>query len=395
MLIRAIEELFRANMDAHQVISTILRHDRKQNSYKIALLRAIGDVALEFSSLQEQGRDVAVPLRLLAEHWIAYFWPFVGDQPIWQGHRQQKKSGLSQDMSFRPALTELRREWEAVAVDSRPSDGFFLIHEMRLARRRRSYPESLKKAYGAAWRKIKGAIKYPIRYAGPGNWQVFERPRTLRGMDRPVAAVPETKANELCLVVSSRLWRTFCDLSLWVEALCVHEWSLFTETVDQWGSGPVERGAAYQLLTARPDNRRPLTWERNQVDLLMMEGKTFTCPWTRKPLGQGADYDLDHLLPLSVYPVNELWNLVPANPAFNQHRKRDRLPSEERLAEARPHLQSTYDSYMASPELARAMEEDVAVRFAVLDDAELPSYAADAAVQFIDRVASARNLERF
>ena len=32
-------------------------------------------------------------------------------------------------------------------------------------------------------------------------------------------------------------------------------------------------------------------------------------------------YDLDHLLPLSAYPINELWNLVPTDVNFNRNNK--------------------------------------------------------------------------
>ena len=384
-------------MDAHQVISTILRHDRKQNSYKIALIRALGDVALEFSNLPVTGRGVAIPVRLLAEYWIAYYWPFASeDAPVWQGTRQEKESGLSQDVAFRPALTTLRAEWEASEGSSRPSDGFFLIHEMRLERRKRIYRASLRAAYKGAWRAIKQSIKYPIRYAGPGNWQVFPKPRTPRSMDEPVALVPGAKRGELCLLASGRLWRTFCDLSLWVEALCIHEWSLFTETVDQYGQEPAGRGSVYQLLTARPDNRRPLTWERNRIDLLLMEGEQFVCPWTQKTITDGTEYDLDHLLPLSIYPVNELWNLIPSDRHFNRKVKRGRLPSEGRLLDAQPHLHTTYDTYTTSEELAQALKEDVAARFSEVTDAvDLAGFAAEAAVTFTDRVASVRNLERF
>jgi predicted house-cleaning noncanonical NTP pyrophosphatase (MazG superfamily) len=88
------------------------------------------------------------------------------------------------------------------------------------------------------------------------------------------------------------------------------------------------------LLTDRPDNRRPLDWERNQVDLLMMEGRVFECPWTGKSLRRAIDYDLDHLLPVSVYPINELWNLAPTDRRFNQHVKRDRLPTHDLLVAA-------------------------------------------------------------
>jgi hypothetical protein len=34
-------------------------------------------------------------------------------------------------------------------------------------------------------------------------------------------------------------------------------------------------------------------------------------------------------LSLGVYPVNGLWNLVPVDPEYNSHVKRDWLPSQE------------------------------------------------------------------
>jgi hypothetical protein len=40
----------------------------------------------------------------------------------------------------------------------------------------------------------------------------------------------------------------------------------------------VDRGAVYRLLTDQPDNRRPLTLERNRIDLLLLEGPSFECP---------------------------------------------------------------------------------------------------------------------
>ncbi|MEA5448573.1 HNH endonuclease domain-containing protein [Leptolyngbya sp. CCNP1308] len=154
-----------------------------------------------------------------------------------------------------------------------------------------------------------------------------------------------------------------------------------------------DRGYIYGLLTARPDNRRPLTWERNQIDILIMEGTTFTCPWTEKPINQGIDYDLDHILPISVYPTNELWNLVPSDPAFNSHKKRDRLPKAERLVVATPHLEQTYLSYGASQPLIEVLREDVALRFTTVEAGAFSESLAVAGL--VEEVAEARNLVRF
>jgi hypothetical protein len=185
------------------------------------------------------------------------------------------------------------------------------------------------------------------------------------------------------------------DLSLWVEALSIHEWSLFTESVVQPGGVPVGRGEVYTLLTDRPDNRRPLDWERNHVDLLLMEGRIFTCPWTGKPLRRPTDYDLDHLLPVSVYPINEMWNLAPTDRRFNQHIKRGRLPSHDMLLAAGPRLELAYEHYISSALLGDALRQDVAARFTRAEPTSDPRAITGIVLDFLDRTAEARNLARF
>lgn len=385
--------------EAQKVIGTILKHDTKVTSYKIALLRAINDIALSFPDLQSFQQDVAVPLRMLAEFWVAYYWPFVAsDDPILQGARAMRQGRLASDMSFRGKLSVLRAEWEKHwQTVSLPSDGFLIIHEFRIPRKRSNYPLGLLKAYDDAISAIGTAIQMPIRYAGPGQWTVFVRPLRYSQLRGRTVAIPETDARDLCLVIQADLWRAFQQMSLYVEALCIHEWCLFTERVDQEAEQEVDRGLVYRLLTARPDNRRPLTWERNQVDLLLMEGREFTCPWTERHIRQGTSYDMDHLLPVSVYPINEMWNLVPSDPHFNSYTKRDRLPTPERLANAEPYLREAYINYGTSPALAQALREDVRLRFSTVQvsDTDFPLAVARAVTLFIDRVADSRSLVRF
>lgn len=169
----------------------------------------------------------------------------------------------------------------------------------------------------------------------------------------------------------------------------MHEWSLFTEGL----SSGADRGLVYSLLTSRPDNRRPLTWERNQVDLLIREGRKFVCPWTGKNLGSGK-YAIDHIVPVSVYPTNELWNLVPSDERFNSHVKRARMPTSARMAEAMPHLARTYGSYVNSLVLRDALDFDVGERFA-LPPASLPEDVARAVARITLAIADARSVERF
>lgn len=368
-------------------IATILRHDAKRNSYKIALIRAINDTVTGFPDLAAGGRDVAVPLRALAARWVAYFWPFADlAAPVWQGAQTVR----ARDVAFRPDLEALRAAWEATNGPASPADGFFLVDAARVPRRRERLSPELVRAHDAAVRRIADLIgKYPVRYAGPGEYSVFGPPARLDALG-DVASVPGTQPAEVCVVVRSDLWAAFDALSLWVEALCVHEWSLFAEG---FNDGTADRGAVFRLLTARPDNRVSLSWERNGVDVLMLEGQAFTCPWTGRRLRGPADYDLDHLLPLAVYPVNDLWNLLPADRAFN-NRKRDRLPSEEALAAATPRFASAYGLYLTSDALGGLLRQGAALRFSAVDVAR-PDEVAGAAARFIRHVAATRNVPTF
>jgi len=372
---------------AGAVISTILRHDAKTASYKIALIRSLNDVILGYPSIDIRNcQHIAVPLRKLAEFWIAYYWPFVGTNQLLQGRPQ----GSKLDISFRSKLTELRKFWDVLHGTSLESDGYFLIAEMR-SRHRLSYPDEFKNLYAEALSAIVHALRQPIRYAGPGEWTVFPKPLRWASMNQSrLMAIPDTINQDLCLLVSAELWTEFLSVSLWVEALCIHEWALFTESL-----AGVSRGKIYEALTSRPDNRRPLTWERNYIELLMMEGHRFVCPWTDKVLSQ-KNFDLDHLIPLAVYPINEMWNLVPSDRYFNQRIKRARLPRHDRTANLPQKLTQSYKTYGLLKELDNVLKRDSQMRFGDFSyHANFYSALGHSVTSFIEAVRNFRNVDEF
>ena len=290
-------------------------------------------------------------------------------------------------------MAHLRQTWEELlGSDSRASDGYYIVSEFQSVHRRRRYPESLILAYDQTIQSIVTAIQQPIRYAGVGQYSIFARPQTWKKLQSTphIVGIPGTQPKDKCLVVNSDLWNSFIDLSLWIDALCIHEWSLFTENI----SG-VNRGVIYSLLTEHPNNRRPLTWERNQIEILMMEGEVFECIWTGKKLTR-ENYDLDHVIPLSVYPINEMWNLVPADAKFNRHKKRNRMPGKAALELARPRMLRSYENYIHSESLAEALQKDALMRFdGKVKTTNFSESLVTCAVGFIQTVAKARNVASF
>jgi hypothetical protein len=218
---------------ADRLLSSILRHDRKQNSYKLALVRALNDAALTYPDLVVHGRDVAVPLRVLATSWLAYYWAFLDPgAPVFQGQRRTISGDRrANDVEFRPALTLVREAWLRLVGSVQSADGFVLAGDMAVTRRRATYPAELTQAFDVAVRATVPALAQPIRYAGPGEWQVFPPPRQWRELqDSGAVPVPGTRVEEVCVVVRADIWRVLVEHSLWIEALTIHQWALFTES---------------------------------------------------------------------------------------------------------------------------------------------------------------------
>ncbi|RLD45012.1 MAG: hypothetical protein DRI88_08985, partial [Bacteroidetes bacterium] len=49
------------------------------------------------------------------------------------------------------------------------------------------------------------------------------------------------------------------------------------------------------------------------------------CVWTGKSI---SNYDIDHIIPFSVWKNNDLWNLLPSDSRIN-NQKRNKIPSPE------------------------------------------------------------------
>lgn len=55
---------------------------------------------------------------------------------------------------------------------------------------------------------------------------------------------------------------------------------------------------------------------------------TNECVWSGKNL-TGKNYDVDHMLPFSVWFNNDLWNMLPTDRVLNQQKKKDKIPTRE------------------------------------------------------------------
>ena len=106
--------------------------------------------------------------------------------------------------------------------------------------------------------------------------------------------------------------------------------------------------------------------------ILKNEGKVY-CVWTGQSISR---YDVDHMIPFSVWKNNDLWNLLPSQSTTN-NQKRDKIPSPE-LIERRKDLISYYWDLINENQPQRFQKE---IQVALLGSNPMSSYRETAIAQ--------------
>lgn len=135
-------------------------------------------------------------------------------------------------------------------------------------------------------------------------------------------------------------WLAFNRYACWIEPVLVSEW---VKTMAGYDGNvkhkpPEKQFHLYQALNWL-EPKRTTTEVRNRFEELKQKSShndVLKCVWSEKSLKQS--YDIDHSMPFSRWPNNDLWNLLPTDCEINRN-KSDRLPTEHKLKTAKERIQ--------------------------------------------------------
>ena len=120
---------------------------------------------------------------------------------------------------------------------------------------------------------------------------------------------------------------------VWIEPVLVAEWVRLTRAYAlRMGLDLAPGAVEARMVWSEPS--RDTTLARMAAARIAASGMQIHCVWSGVAL-EADVLDVDHALPWSAWPCNDLWNLMPASRRVNQHEKRDRLPAAHVLANAR------------------------------------------------------------
>jgi len=333
----------------------LIRHtilnDSKSSTYKLALLRAVGrvaDGAAGFARTDEDG-FACVPLGLVALYWLRLFKPLLAaDLPQSPENRGLARLGFVGDgyraligVSHLDLRVGMRFAGDrATALHRALADASRTIVKMPATYL--TYPggNRLESA------RPSGAPVFPAR-----KFAVRHRPRNALVLDAP------TLWSFGELRVPLPLWKAMQRFDAWIEPAIVAEWTRLMHRYAQ-GQGRTLPAHGLAAATAWIDPARDVRLPR-ELALRTMTGAPLHCVWTGKRLNERS-LDIDHCFPWSAWPCDQLWNLMPAHRDVNQRLKRDRLPGDAALSQARDRIAEWWmRAYLASGEpLAQRFETE-------------------------------------
>lgn len=282
------------------LVEGILNRDNKVATYKLALFRALSDLAQSHSHLARFTHDgkVSIPNESIAEKWLLFYWPiFASPTTILQG-----TSSKGADVAIRPKMEALINHYAA-----RGGLSAFYVEW----RGGRMNPQARRLA-NLALSQLKSTIwSMPVRHAGGGEFEILQYDRT-----------------EKAIVMDASLWRELCLTGHWIQDATILRWAELTEQINH---GNIKASAVIDCLLTLPDEARNVAEARK----FYMEWDENFCVWTDRKLDN--HFEVDHAIPFSLWRNNDLWNLLPASSRANQE-KSDKLPTYSLLQQRRDNI---------------------------------------------------------
>jgi SAM-dependent methyltransferase len=274
------------------LVESILNRDKKDATYKLALFRALAEIAQtqhHLAAYTPEGK-VKIPLEAIADKWMLYYWP-IFESESFIGQRTGEERGTGKSVAIRAPLEALINHFRS----SGGLTGFYTDWKSG------TFTKDAARLWKSARAKFQNTIwNMPVRYAGGGDFNVFQYDR----FDKSVC-------------MDANLWRELCLTGSWIQDATVLRWAELTE---QLTKGAVKASRAIDCLLAVPDPARNASDARRYFQSLPDR----ICVWSDRSLD--SEFAVDHAMPFSLWRNNDLWNLFPAAPVINAA-KSDKLPT--------------------------------------------------------------------
>ncbi|WP_105201633.1 class I SAM-dependent methyltransferase [Pseudoalteromonas sp. T1lg10] len=301
---------------------SLIRHvalnDGKSATHKLALMRVLLRIADGHPGavIRREDNRVILPAGLVALYWCHQYKDLIDHYDLYQTPNASPNMGFMKDDGWHKLRhlnsTDFRVGNRFVGEDARALHRT-LSHAVQNIRNMPckyiTFPNTERCVFELASQVVRAKDTLFVDFEGLCQWGEFSLPE--------------------------HVWTALNRYACWIEPVLVSEWA---KTMASYRGNAIHLNQQPYIFSQALnwlDPKRTTTEVRQRVTDMAEEGDAIHCVWTQRSLQQG--FDVDHCMPFSRWPNNDLWNLLPSTPKANNE-KRDRLPSNTRLLHAGEHI---------------------------------------------------------
>ena len=305
-----------------QNISKIIERDSKTTTYKFALLRGVIDIIQDNSPYIKISKDrVHFPTGLLIEKWMLYYYP------ILECATNIPQINGETNIAFASQLKKIIEAYKS-------NNGFSAFYNDL---KNKGIPKNLQTDFLALAKKLKGTITaMPMKYIGRSisneYYSIFQFESGSEKRNTPEIDLEFLINTSGTFSIPFEYYEVFKILGSFINGQdsILFKWAEFSVNAS---NGNLSFEKVLNEVLKNPITEREINASK-KIYLNVLAKETFVeCVWTGEKL---TKYDVDHVIPFSVWKNNDLWNLLPSKPITN-NQKRDKIPSSD-LIEKRKDL---------------------------------------------------------
>jgi len=294
-------------------ISKIIERDSKSTTYKYALLRGVIDIIQDNSPyIKFSGDKVHFPLGLMIEKWMLYYYPFL-------------ESATDIPQINGGANLAFGAQYQKIIAEYQNRGGFSAFYNDL---KNKGIPQNIEVSFILLLQTLRKTItQMPMKYIGRSisqeYYSIFQFELGAKSKAKEVG-IDFLIQNFGTFSVSKDYYEAFQILGSFIggQDSLLFKWAEFS--VNASGKSLSVDNVLGKVLMS-PITERQLTESKLIFrSILLKEGKVY-CVWTGKAISK---YDIDHMIPFSIWKNNDLWNLLPSDAKTN-NLKRDKIPSAE------------------------------------------------------------------
>jgi hypothetical protein len=317
------------NSEVFKNISKIIERDSKSSTYKFALLRGVIDIIQENSPfIEKKDLRVHIPTALLVEKWLMYYYPILESKLI------IPQINSTTNLAFENSFRQLIDKYKEIG-------GFSAFYNDL---KNKGIPNELQTNFIQLTKSIKNTIiKMPMKYIGRSissdYYSIFQLE------DRSSKFGVENQIDYLHMInkmgsfsIPLEYFEAFKLLGSFINGQdsILFKWAEFSVNISE---DNLALKTVVEKVLKNPITERDIKHSKKIYKEIISQESSINCVWTGEKV---KTYDIDHVIPFSIWKNNDLWNLLPAKSKIN-NLKRDKIPSPELIEKRKDEIIHYWD----------------------------------------------------